>query len=336
MKINRVIYWTAGIAAAIAAVYLVGPKVEKARMSLEFPCVPATLEGIRDSIDRAENARSDIKPGNRSEIFWYGDTIARTEYAVVYLHGYSASKYEGMPVATDYARRYGMNLYMPRLDEHGLETAEPLLHMTADGLWESAKNALAVGEKLGKKVILMSTSTGGTLAIYLAAMYPEKVAALINFSPNILPANNGISLLSGHWGLQIARAVQGGKYVRVDSASYHPGQWSEGPRLESTVQLQALIDATMNAETFSRVKAPCLTLAYYKDKDHQDPTVRVEKIRWMNSLLGTSKGEKVYVELPTVGVHPMASGTVSKDIPAVEAQVDTFTQNVLGIRQVEN
>lgn len=332
MKTYKAIYRIVGIAVAITAVYLAGPKVEKARMSLEFPTVPGTLEDIQDSIDRAENARNDIKPGNRSEIFWYGDTIARTDYAVVYLHGYSASKYEGMPVATDYARKYGMNLYMPRLDEHGLETSEPLLYMTADGLWESAKNALAVGEKIGKKVILMSTSTGGTLAIYLAAMYPEKVTGLINFSPNILPANKGISLLSGHWGLQIARAVQGGKYVRVDSSSYHPEQWSEGPRLESTVQLQALIDATMNVETFSRVKAPCLTLSYYKDDEHQDPTVRVEKIRWMSSLLGTPEGEKVYAELPTVGVHPMASGIVSKDIPAVERQVDAFTQDVLGIR----
>ena len=336
MKINKVIYWTVGIAAAITVVYLAGPKVEKARMSLEFPGVPPTLESIQDSIERSENARSDIKPGNRSEIFWYGDTLTQTDYAVVYLHGYSASKYEGIPVATDYARRFGMNLYMPRLDEHGLETPEPLMNMTADGLWESAKNALAVGEKLGKKVILMSTSTGGTLAIYLAAMYPEKVTARINFSPNILPANKGISLLSGHWGLQIARAVQGGKYVRVDSAFYHPEQWSEGPRLESTVQLQALIDATMNAETFSKVKAPCLTLAYYKDKDNQDPTVRVEKIRWMNSLLGTHDGEKVYVELPGVGVHPMASGIVSKDIPAVENQVNEFTQNILGIHPVED
>ena len=180
MKINKVIYWTVGIAAAITVVYLAGPIVEKARMSVDFPCVPPTLESIQDSIERSENARSDIKPGNRSEIFWYGDTLTQTDYAVVYLHGYSASKYEGIPVATDYARRFGMNLYMPRFDEHGLETPEPLMNMTADGLWESAKNALAVGEKLGKKVILMSTSTRGTLAIYLAARYPEKVTALIN------------------------------------------------------------------------------------------------------------------------------------------------------------
>ena len=50
MKINKVIYWTVGIAAAITVVYLAGPKVEKARMSLEFPGVPPTLESIQDSI----------------------------------------------------------------------------------------------------------------------------------------------------------------------------------------------------------------------------------------------------------------------------------------------
>ena len=65
------------------------------------------------------------------------------------------------------------------------------------------------------------------------------------------------------------------------------------------IQLQALIDATMNAETFSKVKAPCLTLAYYKDKDNQDPTVSSGKntldeqpsrhTRWGKSLRGTAR-----------------------------------------------
>ena len=314
----------------IIAVYFLGGKVTPPTLSTVFPTVPKTLNDINDSILSAEASFGDsIKKGNASEIFWVNDSISKTPYAMVYLHGYSASKSEGLPVAKDFAERYGMNLYMPRLQDHGFATDEPLLNMTADGLWESAKNALAVGEKLGDKVLIMSTSTGGTLALYLAAMYPEKISGIINISPNILPTTTGVTLLSGHWGLQIARAVQGGKYVRVDSSSYHPEYWSEGPRLESTLQLQALLDATMKSETFEKITAPSLTLAYYKDEKHQDPTVRVEKIRWAHSLLGSK--EKKYVELPTVGVHPMASSIVSKDIPAVENAIFDFTEKVLKI-----
>ncbi|MDZ7648638.1 MAG: alpha/beta fold hydrolase [Cytophagales bacterium] len=56
---------------------------------------------------------------------------------------------------------------------------------TADRIWEGAKQALAIGKQLGNKVILVSTSTGGTLALILAAEYPDDVHALINMSPNI-------------------------------------------------------------------------------------------------------------------------------------------------------
>jgi hypothetical protein len=43
------------------------------------------------------------------------------------------------------------------------------MNLTADAYWESAKLAYAIGKQIGKKVILMSTSTGGTLALKLAA-----------------------------------------------------------------------------------------------------------------------------------------------------------------------
>jgi alpha-beta hydrolase superfamily lysophospholipase len=41
-----------------------------------------------------------------------------------------------------------------------------------------------IAKKLGKKVIIMSTSTGGTLSLQLAAAFPE-IAGLVMYSPNI-------------------------------------------------------------------------------------------------------------------------------------------------------
>lgn len=321
---------------ALVVAYFLGPQPPKTVLSDDFPAVPTSLTALNDSIVTAESRIPNIKPGNRAKIVWYGDSIARTEYVLLYLHGYSASGLEGEPVTTDFAGRFGMNLYTPRLCDHGLATDEPLLNMTAECLWESAKNALAVAERLGDKVIVMSTSTGGTLALYLAAVFPEKIDALVNVSPNILPANFGITLLDGPWGLQIARAVMGGRYMPVDSSSFHPEAWSEGARLESVVQLQRLVSATMTRRTFERVTAPCLTLAYYKDEDHQDETVRVSEIRKMYAELGTPADEKAYVELPGVGVHPMACGIVSKDIPSVERELFSFSEKTLGLKPVED
>ena len=86
------------------------------------------------------------------------------------------------------------------------------MNFTPDRLWESAKQALAIGKKLGDKVILVSTSTGGTLALKLAAEYPNDVHALINLSPNIAINSGAAFLLNDPWGLYIVRAVKGGKY----------------------------------------------------------------------------------------------------------------------------
>lgn len=318
----------------LAILYLAGPRPAKPALSTTFPAVPSSLTALQDSINNAEQSIGNVKKDNEARIFWHADTVARTEYVLLYLHGYSASRLEGEPVTTDFAARYGCNLYAPRLCAHGLDTKEPLLDMTAECLWESAKNALAVAEKLGDKVILMSSSTGGTLALYLAATYPEKITALIDISPNILPADFGIKLLDGPWGLQIARLVMGGKYMPVNPDSYHPEAWSEGARLESTVQLQVLVDATMTRKTFEKVTVPSLTLAYYKDKKHQDGTVRVSEIRKMVSELGTPANENVYIELPNVGVHPMACGIVSKDIPSVEKAIFSFSEKILGLKPV--
>src|SRR5690606_4415203 len=100
--------------------------------------------------------------------------------SVVYLHGFSASEREGFPVHTEFAKKHGFNLFLARLDGHGLNTPEPLLDMTAQGLWKDAREALAIGKQLGDKVIVMGTSTGGTLALMLAAEYPADVEAVIN------------------------------------------------------------------------------------------------------------------------------------------------------------
>lgn len=331
-KHPRTLRFVLGLILVSAAVYFCGPRPARPVLSTDFPAVPASLAALQDSIRRAERAAGNVKADNEARIVWAGDSLVRTPYVLLYLHGYSASRLEGEPVISDFAARYRVNVYAPRLDAHGLDTPEPLLEMTADGLWESAKNALAVAGRLGEKTIVMSTSTGGTLALYLAATYPDKVDALINISPNILPADFGVRLLDGPWGLQIVRAVKGGKYMPIDTASYHPQVWSEGARLESAVQLQALVEATMKPSTFRRVVAPSLTLAYYKDEKHQDGTVRVSRIRRMVSQLATPPDENVYVELPEVGVHPMACAVVSQDIPSVERAIFAFCDEVLGLR----
>src|SRR5690606_34814128 len=142
------------------------------------------------------------------------------------------------------------NLLLTRLADHGIDTTDALYYFTADRAWESAKEALAVGQQLGDKVILMSTSTGGTLALMLAARYPEKVHALINMSPNIAINDPAAFILNNPWGLHIARMVLGGTLRETGASEDDARYWNASYRVESLVQLQELLESSMNKETF--------------------------------------------------------------------------------------
>ena len=164
--------------------YIVGPHPSKPKYNSELPSVPSTAIALQQYISTKESAHK-IKLNNEARIVWANDSLKqKTEYSIVYLHGFSASQEEGNPVHRNIAKQFGCNLYLSRLAEHGIDTTDALINFTPDKLWESAKEAYAIGKQLGNKVILMGTSTGGTEALQLAAAYPD-VAGIILLSPNI-------------------------------------------------------------------------------------------------------------------------------------------------------
>ncbi len=259
----------------------------------------------------------------------------KTEYAIVYLHGFSASQEEGEPVHRNIARQFGCNLYLSRLAEHGIDTTEQLMNLTADNYWESAKQALAIGKQLGNKVILMGTSTGGTQAIQLAAAYPNDVAAIILYSPNIAINDPNAWLLNNHWGLQIARLVKSGNYNDpADERAIYKQYWNKPYRLEALVTLEEMLETAMNKETFSKVKQPVLLLYYYKDETHQDKVVKVSAMKEMFAELATDTLLKRSVAMPNTGDHVIASPIKSGDVQGVENETVKFLKEVMKLTPV--
>ena len=325
---------TIAIIIILGIIYLLGPTPEKPNYNTTFPSLTSDLIRLSDSISVSEKSIENIKKDNGARIIFANDSLKnKTDWSVVYIHGFSASAMEGNPIHEEFAKKYGMNLYLARMSDHGIKSEDELIGMTANRLWETAKNALAVGERLGDKVILMSTSTGGTLSILLASKFPDKVSALINFSPNIRINDPSAFILNKPWGLQLARLVMGSNY-NVTGSQTEPSAayWNNKYRLEATVNLQELVETSMTEETFKNVKCPSLTIAYYKDEEHQDPTVKVEAEEWMSSLISTPESKKRFVKLPNVGGHPLASGIFSKDLESVRVTINSFADDVLGLK----
>jgi esterase/lipase len=251
----------------------------------------------------------------------------------VYLHGFSASQEEGNPVHRNIARQFGCNLYLARLSEHGIDTTDALMNMTATSLWESAKEAYAIGKQLGEKVILMGTSTGGTVALELASNFDD-VAGLVLYSPNIAINNPSAFLTNNPWGLQIARMVIGGKEnVLKDRTDTYKKYWNHQYRLEAIVELQELLETTMIPSHFNKIKCPLLTLYYFKDDKNQDPVVKVSAMKEMFEAVGTPATLKRMIPIPGAGNHVLASPIQSNDIVSVEKETALFLEQIMKLKK---
>ncbi|MFY7653341.1 MAG: alpha/beta hydrolase, partial [Chitinophagaceae bacterium] len=138
-----------------AVIYFCGPTPAKPHYNTQLPTIPETVSSLEWYV-QTQNQQHRIKPGNEAAIVWQNDSVpAPTDYVLLYLHGFSASQEEGNPVHRNIAKTLGCNLYLARLSEHGIDTTDALINMTAESLWNSAKEAYAIAKNLGKKVIVV-------------------------------------------------------------------------------------------------------------------------------------------------------------------------------------
>ncbi len=329
---NRILRILLTVILFLAFLYVIGPEFPTPALTKELPKIEVQLDKLDQYLTDKER-KLPVKPGNGSIVVWANDSLrGQTDWCLLYLHGFSSSRMEGFPTHVNFASHFGMNAYLPRLASHGLDVPEPLEDMTPDRLYDSAKKALRIAHLLGKKVIIMSTSTGGTLSLKLAADFPDLVDALVLLSPNVAINNAGAFLLSKPWGLQIARQIFHHKYRYVNSErdDQKCKYWNCYYRLEAIVYLQQLVDLTMTEEVFGKVKTPVFLGYYFKDEKHQDPIVRVDAALEMFDELGTPV-EMKQKQAFDAGVHVIGCEMYSKTQHEVEEATIRFAEDILKI-----
>lgn len=324
-------YLFPAILALLIGVYFAGPQPAVPVYDTALPDIPAGPAALETYVESRENKHK-IKPNNEARIVWADPALRqKTPVAVVYLHGFSASQREGFPAHVAFARKFGCNLYLARLSDHGIDTVPAMANLTVDRLWNSAKEAYAIGKKLGKEVIIMGTSTGSTLALKLAAEYPE-IKGLINFAPNIEINDPAAFLLDKPWGLQISRLYFGSKTRTVPSDSVYRRYWHDTYRLEATTELQRLLTTAAVPEVFARVTCPVWSGFWYRDEENQDPTVKVSAIKEMHSALGTPAHLQAAVAFPYAETHVIACDLLSRSVDEVMRAAENFAVEVMEMK----
>ena len=323
--------WLAGIILVLFIVYVAGPKPSKPDFTVHESNLPASLIDLENNINQSENAIKGIKPDNQARIIWADSSKKeKTKIVFLYLHGFSASQAEGDPVHKVLARKYNANLYLSRLAEHGIDKGDStMINLTAGEYEASAENALAIAKKLGDDVVVIGTSAGGALTLYLASRHPE-IKAIILYSPCVKLYDGTAIILNKPWGLQIARMVSGGLSKKFNSESKtHSNYWQLNYRIEALVALQNLISNTMKPEVFAKIKCPVFLGYYYKNETEKDNTVSIPALLKMYDELGTPAEFKQKVAFPHAGAHVIASYIRSKDWQGVEMETDKFLADIV-------
>ena len=142
------------LVAAGAALLALGPRLDAPGLALQAVDLTDDLDAF---VEDAEARVPDVRPGNEKEIVWADpETKAKTPLALVYLHGFSASRGETRPLSDTLAARLGANLFYTRLAGHGRD-ADAMAEAGLDDWIESGHEALQIGRRLGERVLLIGT-----------------------------------------------------------------------------------------------------------------------------------------------------------------------------------
>jgi len=221
----------------------------------------ADLGDDLDAYFAAAEARfDDIVPGTEKRVIWADAPGQATPLTLVYLHGFSASAAEVRPLPDLVAERLGANLIYTRLTGHGRDG--PAMAEATAGDWiEDTAEALAAARAIGDRVVVIATSTGGTLAA-LAATDPilsEALAGIVLISPNFRVANPSARLLTWPgarwWVPWIAGAERGFKTINADQARY----WTERYPTVAVLPMAALVRHVRRLD-FGDTRVPALFL----------------------------------------------------------------------------
>ncbi len=105
---------------------------------------------------------ANLREGCAKCVTWAGDAGVKTNIAVVFIHGFSATCGELRPLPETVAGALGANLFATRLMGHGQDGAA-MGDATLDGWRADVREAIAVGLTIGKRVLIVGCSTGCTL-----------------------------------------------------------------------------------------------------------------------------------------------------------------------------
>lgn len=251
----------------------------------------------------------------------------KTQYAILYIHGFLASRAEGEYVVDRIASRYHMNAYYLRLPGHGTNMIDHASKNYRDYL-QVVEQALYHMQFLGEKIIIMATSTGGVLSFYLASQYPKKIHSMVVASPfldfsdasaRVMYYPGGIELVSLLYG-DIRKAQMDPNDSRYNYNEYKK-YWYIQNKFEAFRALVELRSSIFRPEVLSKIKSPLLLLVYPEDE--------VASAESMRKAFHMMPPKNKYLKEIKNGNHILFSEYVKSDKEKIFIEIDHFFRHMI-------
>jgi alpha-beta hydrolase superfamily lysophospholipase len=221
-------------------------------------------QGLALRVAQDEAKIADITDGAEKLVVWAGESNVKTDYSIVYLHGYSATRQETHPLTENIAQQLGANVFYTRFTGHGRDGAA-MATITKQALLDDTSDALDIGHQLGEKVIVIGVSTGATLATLYAAQGGSDILAMILISPNFKERSPLIKLMRLPYVIQITKFIFGDNYSWEPKNALHDKYWTHTFPLESMLPMLQLLEDISRMD-LSLIKVP-LAIFYSPDDE---------------------------------------------------------------------
>lgn len=254
---------------AVGAIAIVmGPRVET---DTRIRFVESTIGDDVDTWLSQREAAFGVSPDVAKHVVWANPaTRARTPTAIVYVHGFSATLQEIRPLPDIVARELGANLHYTRLTGHGLG-GDALAAATVNDWVNDIAEALAIGRRIGERVIIVATSTGAGLATWAATRpdLSERIAGMVLVSPNYSVRASGAWLLTMPWGSAIAEMVGGPVRSWEPLNPLHGRYWTTSYPTRAVLPMAALTELARKSPV-RHIGVPAMFIYSPRDKvvDH--------------------------------------------------------------------